>query len=175
MKIPAAVFLMLIAFGFVLPQSPGKSGYNIHGKARQLIVTFKGKPHSLNLGEKIDAAKITDTKIIFADRKDKFTYLLIDVIGQSKLKEDDRQCGAGIESNLIWVKLDQAWKIADSNSVRYESCWLSTTSDDGFRTNGYVLMLEIDDFRNDLHTTLTYDADQPEKGFLIEKNPIKSR
>lgn len=175
MKILMILCFFFLTSTFLVAQSPVKSDYKIRGKGRLLVVTYRAKPHMLDLGEKIGAAKITDTAVVFAERRGRFTYLVIDVIGQSKLKEDARQCGAGIESNLIWLKLDAAWKVADSNSVRYESCWSPTTSDDGYRTKGHVLILEIDDFHDDLHTMLTYDANQPEKGFMIKKTPLKSR
>src|SRR5215212_1262020 len=120
------VLVLFLSTGFAAAQ---KSAYTIRARSERLSVKYQGKAHQLSLGDKIDAAKITDTEILFANRKGAFTYLLIDVSGQSKEKSDDRQCGAGIESNLIWIKLDAAWKIVAAGSERYESCWSGITSD----------------------------------------------
>ena len=125
-----AITLLITCFAFA-QKSPAKTAFKVRAKGLKLIVTYQGRAHTLNATEQIDAAKVTNTEILFANRKEDFTYLVVDVIGQSKAKQDDRQCGAGTESNLLWIKLDSAWKVADIKSVRYESCWSSTTSDDG--------------------------------------------
>jgi hypothetical protein len=163
-------FLILATCTFAFAQ---KSEYRIRAKGNQIVVRYKSKAHALNLVDKIDAAKITDTEILFANRKDGFLYLVVNISGQSKAKQDDRQCGAGIESNLIWIKFDSTWKILDSNSVRYESCWSSTTSNDGLQLKGNLMFIEIDDFRKDVNIKLSYDSDKPEVGFQITQKALE--
>lgn len=170
MKFTFFIVLILSATSFVNAQT---SEYKIRSKNRQIIVTNKGKSHILNLGDKIDAAKITDTEILFANRKNQFVYLVLDISGQSKIKEDDRQCGAGIESNFIWLKLDSAWNVLDSNSVRYESCW-SSISNDNYQKQGGKMSIEIQNFRDDLEIKLLYNSEEPEKGFQITQNPLEN-
>jgi hypothetical protein len=152
-----------------------KSDYKIRAKGLQLVVAYEGRAHTLNTVEQIDAALVTEAEILFADRKDGFTYLVIDVSGQSKKKQDDRQCGAGTESNLLWIKLDAAWKIADINSARYESCWSSVDSLEGYRINKNVLTIEFNNFRDDLNVKISYDSNQPEKGFRIEQKALENK
>jgi hypothetical protein len=172
MKYLLLVFVLLLASGSASAQ---KSAYTIRARNERLVVKYQGKAHPLTLGDKIDAAKITGTEILFANRQGAFTYLLVDVVGQSKEKSDDRQCGAGIESNLIWIKLDAAWKIAAAQSERYESCWSGITSDDGYRIKGNTLTVDFDNFREDVNVKLLYNADEPEKGFRIERKALENK
>jgi hypothetical protein len=167
-----AAFVLFLTCNFAFAQ---KSEYTIRARSERLIVKHKGKAHALTLGDKIDAAKITSAEILFASRKDGFVYLLVDVVGQSREKQNDRQCGAGIESNLIWIKLDAAWKIVESGSERYESCWSGITSDDGYKINGNLLTVEFDNFRDDVSVKLSYNADAPEKGFRIERKVSENK
>lgn len=173
MKYLIAAFVLFLSVDFAFAQ---KHEYTIRARSERLIVKHKGKAHTLRLGsDKIDAAKITNAEILFANRKDGFTYLLVDVAGQSKKKSDDRQCGAGTESNLIWIKLDAAWRIIDAVSQRYESCWSGITSDDGYRIKGNLLTIEFDNFRENVTVKLSYDADAPEKGFEKKSSAINNQ
>ncbi|HEX8738011.1 MAG TPA: hypothetical protein VF721_21945 [Pyrinomonadaceae bacterium] len=173
MKYLIVVFILFLTANFAFAQ---KSEYAISGRNSRLIVKHKGKAHALRLdSDKIDAAKITGTEILFANRQGAFTYLLIDVVGDSKEKSDDRQCGAGVESNLIWIKLDAAWKIVESASERYESCWSGITSQDGYRIDGNLLTIEFDNFRDDVTVKLSYNAGEPEKGFQKQSAALKNQ
>jgi hypothetical protein len=170
MKRLICIFVLIItAFNLTFAQ---KFEYRVRAKNRQILISQKNKVHTLNLSDKIDAAKITETEILFVNRQNGFLYLVLDVSGQSKTKQDDRQCGAGIESNLIWIKLDANWKILDANSVRYESCW-SSIANDNFQKQPASMSIEIEDFHNDLDIKLFYNADKPEKGFQITKKPLE--
>lgn len=97
-----------------------------------------------------------------------FTYLLIEVCGMSKERSDDRQCGAGRECNVLWVKLDRRRKVVEARSELYESCWLPITSDDGPQTDGQRLLMEIDDLRESVRRRVGYDADRPEEGLTVK-------
>jgi len=161
-----------LAFG----QKAKKDVYKIRARGFQLVLTYQGKTHTIKTtSEQIDAAKVTGAEILFANRKDDFTYLVVDVSGQSREKENDRQCGAGTEANLIWIKLDAKWQIADMKSERYESCWSSVTSNDGYKIAGNTLSIEFDNFRDDLNIKLFYNADKPENGFQLEKKALNNK
>ncbi|MEP6902491.1 MAG: hypothetical protein ABJA66_12120 [Actinomycetota bacterium] len=162
-------FASVLAFG----QKPIKTVYKIRAKDSTLIVTYQGKAHKLAITEKIDAAKITDTDILFADRKDGFTYLIVNVSGWSKAKQDDRQCGAGVESNLLWIKLNPAWKITEIKSAHYQLCWSSIDADDGYKINGNLLNVEFNNFRDNVRVKLTYNAELSELGFQILETKLK--
>ena len=141
---------------------------------RQLVALERGVAHSLKVpADQISAAKLDDVTLLFASRQDAFTYLLISACGLSKMPPDDRQCGAGIECDLLWLKLDGKWKVNDSRSVLYESCWLPITSDDGYKIKGRTLNMQYSDLRENKDYRLTYDADRPEGGLVIEASPMK--
>jgi uncharacterized protein YdeI (BOF family) len=169
-------FIILIILAFcslpALAQTNKTSAYKIRTVGGNFVVTYQGKAHKIKTLDYVDAAKVTGTKILFVSHINKFTYLLIDVTGQSKAKQDDRQCGAGIESNLIRVKLNSKWAVSEMDGVRYESCWSSIDSE-GYEIKGRILSLEFDNSRDDENVKLKYDADNPEGAFQITKKKIE--
>ncbi|HVE58413.1 MAG TPA: hypothetical protein VNB22_16390 [Pyrinomonadaceae bacterium] len=170
----AIIFIVLcFAANSAFGQKSNDPAYKIRARRGGVSVTFQGKAHWLNVGAQIDAAKITETELLFAGQKNGFRYLVIDVSGQSKEKEDDRQCGAGVEANLLWIKLNSAWKISAVKSVRYESCWSSISLNDPFKITKKSLSFDFDNFRDDVNVKLTYKSDQPEKGFQIVETKLK--
>lgn len=179
MKMLRNISILMLAIALLMQSSAqaqngsGQSGIKARGRGTKLILTSQGKSHALDVRESIDAAKLDDTSILFATRRPDFTYLLIDACGPSRLKSSDRQCGAGRECNLLWIKLSQDWKISNIKSVRYESCWAPVSSDDGYKINGHILQMEYRNFREEKSYKLTYDADRPESGFVIEESAIR--
>jgi hypothetical protein len=71
------------------------------------------------------------------------------------------------------LKLSGAWAIVEIKSVVYESCWSTVTSTDGLEIKGNTLKLNYDDFTNNKHVNLTYDAERPEQGIKVEETVIK--
>ena len=161
------IIIMFLMTGSALAQNVSKTGYKVRAKGRQLVITYQGKAHLLNTAKEVDAEKVTGTNILFAARKNNFTYLVIDVIGQSRAKQNDRQCGAGEENDFLWIKLDANWKVTAIKSIRYESCWASTSSEN-FKITGNLMSVEIANFRENTDSKVSYNAAEPEKGFKIE-------
>ena len=150
-----------------------QDGVKVRTRGRQsIVVTERGRAFTVNLSEQADAARIEDAGVLFLTRRGEFTYLLLSVCGSSKARPDDRECGAGVECNLVWLKLDARRRVADAKSERYESCWLPITSDEGPKVSGRRLTLEYDDLRENLHHVVTYDADRPEDGLKSETSPL---
>lgn len=138
-----------------------------------VVVTEGGRAHTLRLSsEQIDAAHIEGASALFLTRKGGFVYLVLSVCGLSKLPPDDRQCGAGIECNLVWLKLDGRWRVLDSKSERYESCWAPITSEEGPKVEGHLLTLVYEDLRENLRHEVTYDDDRPEQGLKSATSPL---
>jgi hypothetical protein len=150
-----------------------QSAIKARGRGTKLILTSLGKRHVLDVSRSIDAAKLDEASVLFATRRQDFLYLLIDACGSSKLKPDDRQCGAGEECNLLWIKLSTTWQINDIKAVRYESCWAPITSNEGYKIKGNTLQMDYSDFREKKEYKLTYDANRPEGGFHIEESAMK--
>jgi hypothetical protein len=137
-----------------------------------IVVTERGRARTLDISKQIDAAHIEDADVLFITRKGGFVYLLLEVCGLSRFPPGDRQCGAGIECNLVWLKLDERWRALDAKSERYESCWAPITSEEGPKVKGRLLTLEFDDLRENLRHEVTYDADAPERGLKSATRPL---
>ncbi|MET0623843.1 MAG: hypothetical protein ABW250_12735 [Pyrinomonadaceae bacterium] len=138
---------------------------------RSVTVRERGRAHTLDLSKHIDAARIEEASVIFLTRRGEATYLVLDVCGLSKAPPDDRQCGAGVECNVVWLKLDRAWRVADARNVRYESCWSSVGSE-GPQVAGRLLTLAVEDFRDEVRREVSYDAESPEAGLSIKESAI---
>ncbi len=168
-----SLLLILFAACSVVAQDRVRSSFKVRTRGLDLEISFAGKRHLFATRDQTDAAKLTETEILFAIRKGVFRYLLINVIGQSKKVRDDRQCGAGTEANLLWVKVDKTWRLVNKESVRYESCWSPTTSEDDFKIKNKRLTIEIADFRREVDSLVSCDANKPEKGLNIVETPMK--
>lgn len=177
-----AAALLSVCFAFVAAPPSGAGGAQrvvatekatVRVKGRQsVVVRERGRAHTLDLTKHIDAARIQEASVIFMTRAGGATYLLLDVCGMSKDTSDDRQCGAGIECNVVWLKLDRAWRVADARNIRYESCWAPVTSDEGPKVAGRRLTLTVEDLRDEVRREVSYDADRPEAGLTINESAI---
>jgi len=167
--------LLSLCLALVAAQGASAQGtVKVRAKGRRsVVVTERGRTHLLNISEQIDAMRIEDASVLFLTRKGGFVYLLLTVCGLSKVPPDDRQCGAGVECNLVWLKLDERWRALDAKSERYESCWAPITSDGGPQVKGRRLTLEYDNLRDNLHHTVTYDADAPEQALKSATQPLR--
>lgn len=174
MKTFAAVLLLLAACAaWPAAAAPQRRvpALKVRAKGRNILLTERGRAHVLGVADKIDAARVKGVTLVFESRAAGFLYLLLDVCGMSKERSDDRQCGAGVECNLLWVKLDARRRVAAADSARYESCWAPITSEDGYNVAGRTLRMQFTDLRERLEYKLTYDADRPERGLQIETSP----
>ena len=165
--------LLLWQSGAQAQHTPAQSAIKARPRGTKLILTSQGKKHTLDVSQKVDAARLDDASVLFKTRRQDFLYLLVAACGSSKLTSDARQCGAGQECNLLWIKLDRNWQINDIKSVRYESCWAPVTSTEGYQIRGNALQLEYSDFREKKEYKLTYDADRPEGGFHVQESAMK--
>ena len=112
--VAAVVVLLFICIACVAGAQTGaapQGAVKVRAKGRRsVVVTERGRAHTLDLTEQIDAMRIEKVSTLFLSRAGGFTYLLLDVCGLSKVPPDDRQCGAGVECNVVWLKLDAAWR-----------------------------------------------------------------
>jgi hypothetical protein len=168
-----AIALLIQSTTAQAQNASAQSAIKARGRGTRLILNSQGKKHVLDVSQSVDAAKLDEVSVLFATRRADFLYLLVAACGSSKLKPDDRQCGAGEECNLLWIKLNSKWQINDIKAVRYESCWAPITSNDGYKIKGNTLLLEYSDFREKKEYKLTYDADRPEGGFHVEEAAMK--
>ena len=172
LKFVLLTFMLLTAGAAYGQKTSDKSEIELRGQGQQILLTSRGVRRRLNLKDKINAAKLDEVELLLMSRKDSFIYLLVSACGSSKLVPDARRCGAAEECNLLWIKLDEAWKVQDIKSAAYESCWQVITSTDGYKISGQTLRLEYDNFSEKKHYKLSYDGAQPERAFQIEESAL---
>ena len=169
----AALSLLCLAFAAqgagLVPQ--GRVTARAKGR-RSVVILERGRSHALDLTKHIDAARIEEVTAPFLTRAGGFAYLVLDVCGMSKETPDDRQCGAGTECNVVWLKLDGAWRVRGAQNVRYESCWAPVTSEEGPKVSGRRMTLAVEDFRDEVRREVSYDADSPEAGLVVRQSAI---
>lgn len=170
------VVLFVLCLGCAVQAGAGavpQGAVKVRAKGRRaVVVTERGRAHTLDLSEQIDAMRIEEVSATFLSRAGGFTYLLLDVCGLSKVPPDDRQCGAGIECNVVWLKLDAAWRVRGAQNQRYESCWAPISLQDEKKVEGRRLTFTVEDFRDEVRREVTYDADHPEAGLRVKQTPI---
>jgi len=155
------------------PHAAARQGVALRTKGRRsVVVRVRGRAHVLDLSKHVDAMRIEEATELSRTRKGDFLYVLLEVCGLSKVPPDDRQCGAGVECNLVWLKLDPRWKVSDAKSVLYESCWLPITSDEGPKVSGRTLLLVFDNLRDNTRHEVSFDADKPEEGLTEKTRPM---
>lgn len=172
LKIALFVSVLLIqsvAFAQTAPR------LRLRGRGRSLVLNGGRIRRSLDVREQVLAARLDEVKLLFVSREGPFTYLLVDACGPSKAVPDARQCGAANECGLLWLKLDRAWTVRDIRAANYESCWKSSSSSDGYKISGRMLRMEYDDFSERKSYKLSYDADQPKRGFSLEEFALVDR
>src|SRR5258708_8074185 len=112
----SAVFALLLLIAGALAQSaiPLGARLRVRWQGRTVRLIEGGPTHLVSTEGQFNAAGLETVKLQSAKEANGAIYLLLDVSGPSKIPPDARQCGAGTESNLIWLKLDQSWKLLDA-------------------------------------------------------------
>ncbi|HEX6184475.1 MAG TPA: hypothetical protein VFZ44_11385 [Pyrinomonadaceae bacterium] len=177
-KAAAALLSLFLCVVCAAPSPSGASRVaqgrvSVRAKGRtSIVLTERGRAHTLDLTKHIDAMKIEDVSVLLLTQRGESAYLLLDVCGLSKMPPDDRQCGAGIECNVVWLKLDRARRVRDAQNARYESCWAPITSEEGPKVSGRRMTLALEDLREEVRREVTYDADSPEGGLKVTQSAI---
>jgi hypothetical protein len=176
LKIVLLVSVLLLASSNAFAQAASqRAQIKLRGRGRSIVLMSGAVRRVLDVREEVLAARLDEVKLLLVTRRDSFIYLLVDACGPSKAAPDARQCGAANECGLLWIKLDGAFRLSAIKSARYESCWQSSSSSDGYKINGRKLSMEYDSFAERKHYKLFYDAEQPERGFNLEESPLEDR
>src|ERR1700760_2481914 len=113
-----------VALGFQTGPHPLGARIKLRWDEKTITAYEGNQKHLIELGKDVNANIIGSAKLQSAKEKGGFIYLLLDVTGPSRGRRPQAMgyCGAGEESNLIWVKLGSDWKKETSQSLLYESC-----------------------------------------------------
>lgn len=147
---------------------PLGSRLKLHWHAKAVRFIEDGQTHEISLKGLFDAVELKSVRLQSATESKGFMYLLLDVRGPSKLPRDNHECGAGRESNLVWLKLDMDWKVLDSKNFRYDSCWADISMIDPPRWEGDTLTVATD------NKVVKYSYKRPEEGLkIVDSAPAK--
>jgi hypothetical protein len=129
--------------------------------------------HEVSIRDQFHAARLEKVTLQSAKEAGGFIYLLLDVSGPSKIPQDNHQCGAGYESDLIWLKLDKDWKLQDARNFRYESCWATIDMDSPPKWQADTLSVTVFNASEGAGKTLTaaYSYKRPEEGLKVAEIP----
>jgi hypothetical protein len=169
MKTRVWLFCFLMLTSAVLAQSnaaPLGARLKMRWQGDNVIFTEGANTHQVSLRKNYVAVRLDNVILQSAKEAGGFIYLLLDVTGPSKLPRDSHQCGAGNESNLIWLKLDKDWKALDSKDFLYDSCWTNgATNMDPPKWTGDTLRVAT------LEKVATYTYKKPEEGLKVIDAP----
>ena len=174
-----AVLLMLAVCAASLAFSqqanvPLGARLKLHWKGSTVYVRDGASQHELAIRNHFHAVVLEKVILQSAKESGGFVYLLLDVTGPSKVPADSHQCGAGTESDLIWLKLDQAWKVQDAKDFRYDSCWSTISADDPPKWEGDTLKVAVFNVRSGgaaVNQVATYTYKHPEEGIKVIETP----
>lgn len=176
-KLKVALFVSVLLMQSVAfaQAAPRRTPLKLRGRGRSIVLTSGRIRRSLDVREQTLAARLEEVQLLFVSREGSFTYLLVDACGPSKAVPDARRCGAADECGLLWIKLDSAWKTRDIRAANYESCWTPSSSTDGYKISGRNLTMEYSDFSRSKRYKLSYNSDEPERGFSLEEFALVDR
>ena len=170
-----AILLALCVADCAIAQSnvPLGARLKLHWKGNAVFVREGDREHELDVRGHFHAVKLEKVVLQSAKEAGGFIYLLLDVTGPSKLPQDSHQCGAGYESDLIWLKLDPDWKIQDAKDFRYESCWSTISADDPPQWTGDTLRVSVFSVAGgkSVSQVATYSYKHPEEGIKVVETP----
>lgn len=171
-----ATLLVFCATTWTVAQTniPLGARLKLHWKGSSVYFREGDKEHELDLRDHFHAVSLEKVVLQSAKEAGGFIYLLLDATGPSKLPRDSHQCGAGNESDLIWLKLAPDWKIQDAGDFRYESCWSDISADDPPRWTGDTLKVSVFNAQGgkSVSQEATYTYKRPEEGIKITETPV---
>lgn len=117
------------------------------------------------------AAVITRASILSAQDRGSLVYVLLSVSGPTRKNGGSGFCGAGEESDLVWLKLSGP-QIIDARTVLYESCAFSIEALNLPTAVKGAWLLEYDAYSEMRPFVLKYDDRVPEAGVTVTFRPI---
>lgn len=140
-----AILLVLSVASVAIAQSniPLGSRLKLRWKGSKVYLREGANEHEFDVRGQYHAMALDKVILQSAKEAGGFIYLLLDVTGPSKLPGDAHQCGAGSESDLIWLKLGPDWTVQDTKDFRYESCWSDISPDEPPKWTGDTLKVSV--------------------------------
>jgi hypothetical protein len=126
------------------------------------------------LDSKLHSTEIVSAKLLSAKEHEGFSYLLLEASGPSRGQSAaSSYCGAGVETDLVWLKLNTKWEVVDSSSFLQGSCFETADGPDEGEWNGPVYSLEVTNYHDNAIYLVKYSYREPEKGLQITSKPVQ--
>ncbi len=163
-RILAAFAVVLV--GLVFAQDSVKAT----GRGHKLTLNADGVRRTYTLSDERVGVDMDRAKVLEFQNKNGLTYVLLDINGPSRRNGGARQCGAGSESSLVWLRL-RRWRLLEIRTVRYTSCWFTIDYAQSAR-RGTLYTISFSDFSAMKDKTVTYDRAHPELGLVLTGRPM---
>jgi hypothetical protein len=162
--------------GFYKPMVLGdialSRGLEVFPYEKKLLLVQKEKSAILDLKKYIGAEGDYEHEILFQNTTTDNLYLMLKVTGSSNPSGGSHHCGAGEETNVIWIKLSKNLRVEDIKSMRISSCVYTVTTD-RYELTEKTLSAEFTSYKDNITLSLFYDSDNPEVGFIMKVSPRK--
>jgi hypothetical protein len=167
--------LVLVTDARAQTSKPPAKDVNLTVSGKSAYLTFKDfEGLKVDLKAFAGAAVITDAEILFSTRSGDISYVVLTLSGPTRAVRGGGNCGAGEESNLVWVKASHT-DILDVRSMRYDSCAfsISVVSDPIPTAKGVTA--EYESYSEGRTYTIWYDASAPDRGLTVTSVAIERR
>jgi len=142
----------------------------------RLLAADRAHTELLDLKDHLTSNGYQDYELINLTRRAKHVYLFLKVSGPSRPLGGSSMCGAGEETDMIWLQLDQSLKIDKAQSENVESCFTDNDLiEQGDWTERSHWEATFDDLRDRTEKHLIYDSSHPDRGFQISTIPMKEQ
>lgn len=135
-----------------------------NGTALLTFPDFSGIP--VNLKFLSGAAVIKEADVLFEHESGEIFYVVVRLNGPTLKNGGSRHCGAGEETNLVWIKASHA-AVLDVRSILYNSCAFSIEPLDLPEATSRGLHVEYVSYSEGRKFRCTYDHRSPANGLLV--------
>lgn len=146
----------------------------IDSRQQDLLLVDGARRKPLKLARITDVDGVVERRALLADSGHgpaELRYLLIEVDTASRSDRTQGHCGAGIETDLVWLALDAALQVRKHDAYRIASCLQSieagervVAADGSLRVS---LLRPGRDGEPDREVTVRYDAADPSQGLQV--------
>jgi len=147
----------------------------LYGYEYKLLIADTSRAEILDIKNYITSDGYQEYELLdFAPRKH-HTYLLLQVSGPSRPLGGSSMCGAGEETDVVWLQLSKSWRIEKGQSENIDSCFHSTEVMEEGAWKNKQWEVTTDDFQDGLEKQIIYDSVHPETALQVLSKPLKEK
>ncbi|HJU82959.1 MAG TPA: hypothetical protein VJ600_02000 [Holophagaceae bacterium] len=142
----------------------------VKGNASRLAVQSQGHrdPDLVDLSKQLNSLGEQGMELLDSKETEESTFLLLEVNGESVPGGGGGMCGAGSESNLLWLQFDASGRLVKAQSYLTVSCFTSIEAQFHKDNEDGVWTWEWDVYSTNESHTVSYDPRHPELGLSEE-------